>query len=156
MTPILTDYLINEQTLAMLSSYKLEYDTVILEENGMYFVKKPSFQLLKEACLTYGSSYDGRRKSVMHHTGWKRKVPIPVSICRNIYTFPTHAPSDQNCVWIFPQHIHSTQSTASMDSRPQSLIIFKNNQSITVDGSLYSIRKQIERIRLCRSIFSNP
>ncbi|MCM3742114.1 competence protein ComK [Oceanobacillus luteolus] len=151
MNVILSDYHINQQTVALLPAYTLEYDTIVLEQDQKIHVKKPALHLIKEACLTYGSSYEGRRESVMHQTGVKRKVPIPISIYWNLYAFPTHSPTDYNCAWLFHRHIYSIHP--SSDSK--TTILFNNNECITVDVSPFTIQNQIKRTELCQLTFSN-
>lgn len=112
-------------------------------------------QLIEEACLIYGSTYEGRRKSAMYRTHLKRKVPIPVSISRDIYTFPTHSPNDHDCVWIFLRHVQFVQGIASENSDDEkSLILFDDQLKLSLDVSSYIIEKQLERTELCKYIFS--
>lgn len=154
MNVVLSEYQINQHTIALFPAYTVEYDTIVLEQDEKFYVKKPALQLVKEACLTYGSNYEGRRESVMHQTGLKRKVPIPISILRNIFAFPTHSPNNYNCSWIFHRHIDSIHPS-STDTGPKTTIVFKNNQCLTVDVSSFTIQNQIERTECCQYIFSS-
>lgn len=147
---MLMDYEINEKTIALKPAYHTKYDTIVYETGKQFYIKKPAFQLIQEACLHYGSSYDGRKESVIHHTGYKRKVPIPISISKNIFTFPTHSPSDFNCAWIFYKHVESIKRYSPASNRnPESIVIFKNGMDLTFKVSPYILEKQMQRTAIC-------
>ncbi|MFA1822296.1 competence protein ComK [Virgibacillus oceani] len=147
----------NKHTLALLPARHMNYATIACEQHKQYFIKKTPIQLVKAACLDHGATYQGRRGAAMYHTGFKRKVPIPISIKREIYTFPTHAPTDFECMWLFPNHIHSVINHPTSKKTPtKSIIPFKNGMQIPLDISSYMIHKQMERTSACRLTYSLP
>ncbi len=155
MKEFLTDYIINPQTSALLPARQIEYDTIVFEQDKRLHVKKTAMQLIEEACLIYGSTYEGRRKATMYRTDFKRKVPIPISINREIYTFPTHSPSDYDCAWIFPSHVQFIRDIASENSNGEKSLIFLDNQlKLASNASSYMIEQQLDRAELCKFIFS--
>lgn len=155
MNRIHSDYLVNQQTIALLPSRKIEYQTVVLEDTKQILVRKPMLEIVKDSCLHYCSTYEGRRKAVMHHTGFKRKVPIPISINKGIYTFPTHSPTDYSCSWIFYNHVEVVLTKSQIRNIDvQTLINFKNNIRLPLDISHTLIEKQLERTEVCMLIFS--
>lgn len=149
---IVQDYLITEKTIALFPAKQIEYNTIIYEEHNTLLTKETTLELIEKACLNYGSTYDGRRKSVMHRTGYRRLVPIPISISRDIYAFPTHSPKHYECAWIFLDHIDFWK--ANRDSQ-ETTIVFKNGKSLVVDVSEHVIQKQVQRTANCRFIFSD-
>src|SRR5690625_4580143 len=95
------NYQINEQTIALCPAKEMDQDTNVLKQAATYRVRKTPMQLIKEACIANWSTYEGKRQAVIHHTKFRKKVPIPINLEQNIFTFPTHATSDFDCHWIF-------------------------------------------------------
>ncbi|WP_226036134.1 competence protein ComK [Aquibacillus saliphilus] len=157
MTEILSNYDINERTMAILPSFQIDYDAIVIEPGRKLFVKKMPMELIRTACLEGGASYEGRRTAVMYKTESRQKVPIPVNPSMNIYTFPTHSPSQFECSWIFFNHVKSAKPYYSVQkTNPQSTIIFKNGQQLILNQSYYMIEKQMQRTALCMLRFSAP
>jgi competence protein ComK len=156
MTTIQANYLPTERTIALFPAKQIDYETIALEENRKIFIKKPAFEIIQKACIRYGASYEGRRNAVVELTGYKQKVPIPISIHKNIYTFPTHSPKNYECIWLFTKHIQAAFPLSTRKSADaKSMILLANNQQFPLPLSHYMIRKQIERTRQCTDLFSN-
>ncbi|PAV28416.1 competence protein [Virgibacillus profundi] len=156
MEKIMSHYKINEQTIALLPARHMDYASIVYEHNQQLFVRKTPIQLIKTACLDYCSTYEGRREAVIYHTGFRRKVPIPISISKNIYTFPTHSPSDYDCTWIFYNHVKSFISNPSSKKLGvKSIITFKTGQQLPLNVSPYIIEKQMKRTAMCKFRFSD-
>ena len=143
---IQTSYQINEKTIALCPAKEIDYDTIVLEQEATYRVSKTPMQLIKDACIANWSTYEGKRQAVIHHTNFRHKVPIPINLEKNIYTFPTHSPSEFECHWIFFNHIARIQQTKHPS---QCLITFKNKQQIPLPISAYVFKKQYERTMSC-------
>ncbi|MGP4105982.1 competence protein ComK [Virgibacillus sp. L01] len=60
---------------------------------------------MRASCLENGSTYEGKRIADMHHIGIKRKTPILINPSKNIFTFPTHSPTDFAYSWILYSHV---------------------------------------------------
>lgn len=58
------DYEITQDTLLIKPFYDIEFSSVIMESNQTYYVKQTPLQLIKQACLTNGSSFDGVQRLV--------------------------------------------------------------------------------------------
>lgn len=150
MKQIIDHYEINRNTMALLSVAHMEYSTLILEENQQFYVRKTPIQIIEEACLEGGSSYDGRRRSVSYKTGSQQKVPIPINPKDQIFAFPTHSPKSFQCNWIFFHHVKYISTFKSSDQRSvQSVITFKNGQRISLYESRYILEKQMQRTAMC-------
>lgn len=156
MIPIVRDYKVTNETVALFPAKQIEHNTIIYEWNNTFLAKETAFELVEKACLTYGSTYEGRRKAVMHRTGYKRLVPIPISISRNIYAFPTHSPKHYECAWIFLEHVEFVQPVDGAKGKAkETMIMFKNGKGLNVGVSLHVIRKQLQRTENCEFIFSD-
>ncbi|GGK02407.1 competence protein [Lentibacillus kapialis] len=157
MTPILKNYVINEATMALVPAARIDFDTIAIEINRELRIRKTPHQLLRSACLDNWSTYDGRREAVTHHFGFKRKVPIPINPGINLYTFPTHSPSDFACNWIFHSHVQALLPAfgSSQNTPAQTTIIFKNRRQMPLDVSHYVLAKQLERTGMCVGRFGN-
>ncbi|WP_153461713.1 competence protein ComK [Sediminibacillus terrae] len=146
MEKVQKDYKINKQTMALLTACQLEYETIVMERNRQLYIKRPPLQLIKNACLNAGSSYDGRRSAVIHHTGSKKKVPIPVSPENNIFAFPTCSPDTIPCHWIFLEHIFDIKSAPKKEETAvQSIIVFHNGMQLRLTESKRVLEKQFQR-----------
>ncbi|WP_332695163.1 competence protein ComK [Halalkalibacter lacteus] len=144
---ILEDYEINRDTVALQPTTHTDYYTIVFERDQILHVKKTPLQLIKPACLEGGASYNGRREAVIYQTGTKSKVPIPISPRENIYAFPTHSPDNFECSWIFYHHVKSIKKDPKIPN--QTIITFKNNNTLTLNLSFSSIEKQMQRTSQC-------
>lgn len=152
MNKILKHYSINENTMAILPAYEIEYESIVMEVNHTYYIKKPPLQLIQQNCLINGASYDGRRESVSFLTGYSRCIPIPINPRHDIYAFPTHSPQNDHCSWIFFNHI---QRVSRAENQDESIIYFKNKQILTLDISFHILSKQNFRVYICRQNLSD-
>ena len=140
-------YLINEDTIVLIPARHIEYQTIVLERDRKLFVRMTPLEIVKLACINEWCTYEGRRKSVMYHTNFKRKIPIPISSQKQIYLFPTHSPSHFDNIWLSFKHIiHTKKSTQNRNS---SVVIFNNNTKLTLNISHYTLRQQMKRTFEC-------
>ncbi|MGJ9459597.1 competence protein ComK [Oceanobacillus sp. CF4.6] len=58
MNEVLSDYRINEKTMALLPAYNVAYDTIVFEQGKRYFIRKTAIQLINRACMENNSSYE--------------------------------------------------------------------------------------------------
>ncbi|WP_374724525.1 competence protein ComK [Calidifontibacillus erzurumensis] len=155
MIKVFDHYEVNKSTMAILSVAHIDYSTLILEENQQIYVRKTPTQIIKEACIEGGSTYDGRRIAVMHAIGARQKVPIPIDQIDQIFAFPTQSPKSFECSWIFYHHVKYISTRKSTEHQvAQSIITFKNGQEIILDESRFILEKQMQRTALCILKFS--
>ena len=107
---LLQHYKINDKTMALAPAKEIEYDTIVYETDRKFYIKQTAIQLIHQACLNHWSTYEGRRKAVMHQTGYKEKVPIPIHLKKEIIAFPTHAIKHFDCCWLFYHHVFHYES----------------------------------------------
>lgn len=142
---ILTNYDINEKTMALRPAAHIDYYTIVQETDCLLYVKKTPLQLIEAACLKGFCSYEGRRTAIVHLTGFKRKVPVPIYPDRNIYAFPTSSPTRFDCIWIFAAHVKSIKHDSATH------ILFNNEQELKVNESYKVLNTQIYRTAYCKS-----
>jgi len=152
---ILPDYEIHGGTMAVLSATAIEYSSIVLETDQTLYIRKMPLQLIKDACLEGGSTYEGRRIAVTHLTGAQNKVPIPINPLEHIYAFPTHSPQLFECNWLFYHHIRAIKPVHKHPG--ETMIQFKNsNEPLKVPVSYNTLHKQMHRTAYCIVRFSHP
>ncbi|HAM79225.1 competence protein ComK [Ornithinibacillus bavariensis] len=152
MSKIYPHYEINERTMALLPSNNFCYHTIAMETDQTLFIEKTPFEIIKRGCLDNFCSFEGRREAIKHLTGFSRQVPIPISIYRNIFAFPTHALKDWKCGWLFFNHVESIVEDVS--GYRETLVIFKNGNQFKMDVPKLELFKQLERSSLIKSLSS--
>ncbi|MFA9560376.1 competence protein ComK [Evansella sp. AB-rgal1] len=149
---VLEDYAINKRTLALLSAAHIDYQTIVLEGNNIFYIRKRPMELIKSACYKGGASYEGRREATIHETTAKKKVPIAINTNENIFVFPTLSPNNFHCNWIFYHHVLHVIPIPKIPN--QCTIIFNNRKQITLNVSSEVIEKQMNRTHTCTKYFS--
>ncbi|WP_102026504.1 competence protein ComK [Salirhabdus sp. Marseille-P4669] len=150
------NYRITEKTLALLPVRQLDYSTIAIEEDRKIYIQKKPLQLICSACLDNCSTYEGRRAAVEYHTGFKRKVPIPISPSKKLYAFPTLSPSDFGCSWIMANNVNCILPASSQHNAAiQSIIVFHNGLHLEMEESCYVLEKQYQRSVMCIMQFSS-
>jgi len=150
MIKILPHYSIHSNTMALLPTNHVNYQTIVKEPNRHIYVKQTPFQLIKQACLERFTTYEGIREAVQHHTGFQRKVPIPISPHSNIYFFPTHAINHSDCCWVSYHHVLRIKKYhKDHPNDPSSTILFKNGKILHLHLSPFVLNKQMERTLEC-------
>lgn len=142
---------INLDTIALLPVRRIEFNTLIISNDGKEYVPDLPFNVIKTACTAYWGEYEGIRKAVIKHTKFIQKTPMPICKRRGIYFFPTHSPHNIDNCWIALKHI------ANIDRIPprlrtkhsQSIVYFKNGLTLTLCISYHTLKEQYERASEC-------
>lgn len=153
MTEILTEYQLNEKTMALIPAKHETAQTLVMETGGNFYVQESIESILEQACLDGGSSLEGRRKSVMHRIGAKHKVPIPICPIAGIYMFPTGAAKSIHCSWFSYQHILYIDPVVK-DNVPKTKVRFSNDEITIVPVSYHIMETQLRRTAQCITQFS--
>lgn len=141
---MIDDYEINVDTLAIIP---IDEDTSrVYEEDTEYIVNRSSNSIIKDNCEYYGSSYKGRCEGTKYLTGIKTKQPIIVEESRNIIFFPTSSTRDKQSYWIALNKVNDYEK-----KKYNSTVKFKNNKSIDLNISYYSLDNQICRATMLKS-----
>lgn len=132
-------YIINKETSCILPAKEIDYDLIVVGEKKLLFIRQTPREIIKKSCIYYWSTYEGRKKAVIHHTGFKQKVPIPINEQIPIATFPTHALIHINCAWLMYHHI--------VDYIParKTTITFTNGKSLTIVVTIKAFISQMKQ-----------
>ncbi len=126
--------------MALFPMYNPVYQSSILEYHQTVTREEKPFDIIKENCLHYGSSYHGRIASVQHHLNFKQKTPIPIQPTKEIYSFPTQSATSFDCIWLFFHAIKHIENR-----KHHSSITFTNGECVNIETSYYTIQKQYNR-----------
>jgi len=142
---IKTRYTIIEETNALLPAKQIDYNTIVIERSRILYIKQTPLQIIQTSCQKYWSTYEGRRDAVVNQMNFKQKVPIPISIHKAIYLFPTHSPNHLDNSWIAYEHVARFDKKQSPGQPEQTLVTFKNGYTLTLDVSVHTFEKQWQR-----------
>ncbi|MFK3936234.1 competence protein ComK [Alkalihalobacillus sp. NPDC078783] len=148
------DYGIGPQTLLIKPNHDIEYSTKIMEPNRTYYVKQTPLQLIETACLSNGSSYDGRSKFSVASLGIKSKPPILISESQAIIAAPTHSPSNPKCQWFFPRHIVSSDGNVQ-EGKDGTQVIFRDRTKIFLEISHSQFLHALTKAHRCQAFLQN-
>lgn len=143
---ILPSYTLHKNTFALLPAKAIDYDTIVLEKNNFLYIQQTPLQIIKNSCYKYGTTYEGRRKAVNYHTNFYQKIPLPISIKKRLYLFPTHSPKHLNNCWLSYMNISSAQYIKDASfKQPQTILQFKDGQTLKLNVSEHIMQTQMER-----------
>ncbi|MDX8047132.1 competence protein ComK [Gracilibacillus sp. S3-1-1] len=149
---MMQNYRITENTLAILPTDNAPNRTKIIEmEQDVYHTSSPS-QIIRENCLHYGASYEGRKQSINYHLHYHQKVPIAIFPKRDLYAFPTESPRNKNCIWLLFHGVNDIQVEGN-DASGMATVQFINGRRLVLNVSVYTMRAQYERAGVCRGVF---
>jgi competence protein ComK len=142
--------LITGATMAMYPVYHSVYQTILLDSNrGKIFSEKTIMELISEACMEDGASYDGKIQAVRHALPYLRKTPLIINKEQQIYAFPTMSPTKFDCIWLF--HLHIKKFTSFQE---YTIITFINGTTLKINCSIKVLMRQRERAAVTMSYFA--
>lgn len=151
----------------MLDSYEINNETLLIvpydygkskvyEYDDEFIVNMIPLTIVKNSCMFFGSSFDGRREASKNIIGVDMKVPIIIEESKNVIFFPVSSCISRNSIWISYQNLIK-YSKIDCNS---SMLYFKNNKSIKLNTKYNLVDNQVIRCikldtLLCkRKIFS--
>src|SRR5690625_738321 len=148
-------YIINKNTIAILPAKQIKYDAIIIENEQTLRTRQTPIHIIRHSCLAYMSDYDGRRDAVIHHTGHKERIVIPVNPYERLIFFPTHGTRHIDCCWIAYHHVISFETLENDPALTR--IMLSNGRVITVPISARSFNTQMLRsfevLQIIKGIF---
>lgn len=145
---MLQSYEINNGTLAIIPIN--ETTTKVIEIDNEYIVNKSSMEIIDDSCNYYGSTYKGRNEGTKNLLGMSYKLPIIIEESKNIIFFPTTSPRLIDCYWISLNNIKNY-----IKNNDESIIVFKNDNVISVNVSIFILESQILRASRLSSILQS-
>ena len=146
---MLKNYIINDETLLLIPYfYNGANITKVYEFDEELLVEKLPYEIIKESCLFFGSSFEGRRDGTMALINCKMKVPVIIEESRKILFFPTCS-IDNMCI-----SYNNMINFNKVDSK-ETVINFKKNKSIMVNVKYNLIDNQFVRCIKLDSVISN-
>lgn len=139
------DYEINDYTLAVLPLSDTE--SLVYENNSVYHVDKSTLDIIKDSCLVYGSSYDGRKKGTEKLIGIRYKPPIVVDETRELIFFPTCSTRYHNTSWIGLKWLKNYYNNGYFV-----VLEYQNGVKINVNVPFGTINNQILRASRLESV----
>lgn len=132
------DYEINDCTLAIIPID--EEDSLVYEDKKIYHVHKSTSDIVRDSCLVYGSTLDGRIKGTEKLIGIKYKPPVIIDEIKEIVFFPTCS-LRYNCpAWIGLRNIKNYyQKDCSV------ILEFRNGVKVNIKVPFGTINNQILR-----------
>lgn len=144
----LDDYEINSETLIV---EPIDSATsIVYEIEDEFVVKKSCFSILKDSCLFFGSSFDGRVESTKTFLACKMKVPIVIEESKNMIFFPTNSIKNVRCIWISYKNLLKY----CRNDKNSTLLCFKNNRNIVINVRYNIIDNQIIRCIKLESLWN--
>lgn len=133
----MNNYIINLETLLIIPYGKGK--SKIWEGDKTFIVNESSGNILKNSCLFFGCSIEGRRTAVKQILGVDMKVPIIVENTRNMIYFPTSNCVKRNSVWISYTNLLKYTKFNEFST----VVYFKNNEKVRVDSKYNLIDNQV-------------
>ncbi|NLP51850.1 hypothetical protein HC179_14165 [Bacillus sp. RO1] len=94
---IVNDYMINKSTIAIEPHVHPQYQTKIIDMEGVYYSSERPAEILGRSCVKYGATFDGRRDAATKLTNFIQKTPVLISEVYGIIALPTHSPDHSQC-----------------------------------------------------------
>ena len=142
------EYEINDDTLAIIPFE--EDKTRVIEKNDEYIINETPYGVMDHSCRYFGSSFDGRLLGSKDILGSIYKSPIIVEDTSKLIFFPTEAIQSGKSSWISYKNVKNVEKY-----NKRSKITFNNNESIVVDCPYFSVKNQIFRCNMLKSISDN-
>jgi len=135
----LEHYEINCETLLIVPIGKRS--SKVYETDLECIVKESPLTIIKNSCLYFGSSYEGRKEGTKSLLGVEMKVPIVIEDSRSIIFFPTSSCINQSSIWISYQNLLKYSKFNEFST----VLYFRENKSIKVDTRYSLVDNQVIR-----------
>lgn len=139
---VVDNYMINQKTIAILPADGSDgsLESIVLEEDRQIRCKKRPLEIVRESCVYFGSTYNGRKKSA-RSMGFKSMPPVCISSDLGIFLIALMSETHRGCTWI--AHTHVINWTEA--DKQTALIEFSNQQVLSVKGNASSLGRKVMR-----------
>ena len=123
----LKNYIINYETLLIIP---FEDDkSKVFEVDEELIVNMKPFDIIKNSCLFFGSSYEGRREGTSSLLKCNIKLPIIIEDSKCLIFFPTYSFKNEKNIWVSYNNLIDYKKYNANST----LFVFKNNNDIKVN-----------------------
>jgi len=133
------NYEINSETLLIMPIE--EKKSKVFELDDEFVINKTPLEIIKESCLFFGCSFEGRRDSVKNILDINMKVPIIIEDSKNIIFFPVSGCIKNDTTWISYQNLVKY----SKKDKFSTVLFFRNNISFNVNLKYNLVDNQVIR-----------
>lgn len=142
------DYVVNYETLVIMPYGNNK--SRVYEFDDEFIVNKEVSEIIKNSCLYFGSSLDGRKEGTKHLINCEMKVPIIIEDSQNLIIFPTFSYRNKKNVWI---SYNNLLKYSKLDNEHTKLS-FKQAKDVTVEIKYNIIDNQIIRCIKLESVLN--
>ena len=129
------NYIVNGSTMALIYE---EGHTVVYEIETSFIVNKTPLDIIRESCLYYGSSLDGRVSASRNMLNCNYKLPIIVEEVGNLVFFPISSIKNKENSWFALSYVNNI---LKFDNK--SIIKLDCGVSLNVNSSKFSLETQM-------------
>ncbi len=135
----INNYIVNVETLLLIPVDSNK--TKVFELDQELFVKKGIMEIIKDSCLFFGSSFEGRKEGTKALLKCGIKVPIIIEDSRNLILFPTLSFKNEKNIWV----VYNNLVDYKKYDLDNTLFLFKNNNDIKVNVRFNIVDNQVVR-----------
>lgn len=125
-------------TMALQHIAHPHYKTRIWDKDGVYFSTFTCMELLEEACLRSGTSFQGKLDAIKALLSFKQNIPVPICLEHRICAIPAESPRKWDCTWYFYAHVKDLKRQGK-----QTLLQFHNDEELLINVSIYKSKQQL-------------
>lgn len=135
----MNSYEINAETLLIIPFE--EEKSKVYEYDGEYIVNMVPLDIVKNSCLFFGCSFEGRKEAVKKILGIDMKVPILVEDSKSIIFFPVTNCIKENSIWVSYQNLLKY----SKKDKFSTILYFRDNRVFNIDEKYNLVDNQVIR-----------
>lgn len=113
----------------------------VYECDSEYIINMLPLDIIKNSCLFFGCSFEGRKEASKLMLSIDMKVPIVIEDSRNIIFFPISNCINKNSIWVSYQNLLKYSKSDELST----ILYFRNRKSIIIDAKYNLIDNQIIR-----------
>ena len=135
----INSYVVNLETLLLIPMG--DDCTKVFEMDEEFIVKKDIMSIVKDSCLFFGSSFEGRKEGTKSLLKCGIKVPIIIEDSNNLILFPTLSFKNEKNLWV----VYNNLLDYKKYDLENTLFLFKNNNDIKVNVRFNIVDNQVIR-----------
>ena len=135
----LDDYIINYETLVIVPLNGKK--TKVYEIDDCFIVNEDCLSIVKNSCLYFGSSLEGRKVGAKSILNCEFKVPIIIEDGKSLIIFPTSSYKRNHNIWVS----HSNLLDYKKNDKYTTTLVFRNNEEIDINVKYNIIDNQYIR-----------